>query len=157
MLTVSGDRCDRARAQLSLYLDGELTSFEESGLRTHLAECPACRAYQGEVASFTQCVRTTPLAPFETPIVMPRLHRLTLRPVHIGAAATFLAVIGLAGALQLTPQRGGAPAPSSPSVPKSSPGASNARPAYLDSADYERRLMQQTQKTHRRSSSGVPL
>src|SRR5438477_2984 len=91
MPRIPGTSCDRAAAQISLRLDGELSSFEEATLRAHLAACRACRAYEQETATFTTLVRESSLEPFDLSIVMPRRHRLALRPLQVGAAAAMLA------------------------------------------------------------------
>lgn len=42
--------CENALELISASLDGELTAAEEAQLREHLAQCPACRALQAELA-----------------------------------------------------------------------------------------------------------
>src|SRR2546423_14248730 len=124
MPRIPATSCDRAAAQLSLRLDGELSSFEEANLRAHLTACPACRAYEQETATFTTLVRESPLARFDLPIVMPRRHRLALRPLQVGAAAAMLAVVAVGGVFGLghggglagpggsrAPQQAGGPPP----------------------------------------------
>ncbi len=43
-------KCENALELISASLDGELTAAEEAQLRDHLAQCPACRALQTELA-----------------------------------------------------------------------------------------------------------
>ncbi len=43
-------KCENAFELISASLDGELTAAEEARLREHLAQCPACRALQAELA-----------------------------------------------------------------------------------------------------------
>jgi anti-sigma factor RsiW len=154
MPRITGTSCDRAAAQISLRLDGELSSFEESKLRAHLAVCPACQAYVRESATFTRLVREAPLERFDLPIVMPRRHRLALRPLQVGAAAAMLVVVAAGGVLGLGRSGGLA---DSLSVTGASQPAGVQRPAYLDSASYELRLIRQMRSTHARGGSAVPL
>lgn len=95
--------CERAREQVSLSLDGELSQLEHRLLDAHLARCGACAAYAADVASFTQQVRSAPLESPRQPVVV-RRHR-TFAPARIqviaAAALAFLAV-GIAGQLSAT-------------------------------------------------------
>jgi anti-sigma factor RsiW len=154
MARIPGTSCDRAAAQISLRLDGELSSFEEAKLRAHLAGCPACRAYERDTATFTGLVRRSPLESFDLPIVMPRRQRLALRPLQVGAAAAMLAVVAAGGVFGLG--RSG-DLPHSLGVTGASQQAGVQRPAYLDSASYELRLIRQMRSTHAPGGSAVPL
>jgi len=145
--------CDRAVAQISLRLDGELSPFEEAELRGHLAGCLTCATYAQEAESFTSVMRATPSERFDMQIVMPRRHRLALRPLQVGAAAAMVAVVGLGGLLGLG--RSGGPLSSSIGISNQSrPDA--ARPAYLDSASYELRIIRRMTSTHAPGGSAVP-
>ena len=55
--------CDRARAWVSLRLDGELSELEGFMLESHLARCEACRAFAADTVGFTTALRTAPLEP----------------------------------------------------------------------------------------------
>ncbi len=99
MLKIPHTSCERATALVSLRLDDELTPFEEVDLQAHLATCPACHAYEREAAGFTSLVRESSLEPFDTPILMPRRHRLVPRPLQVGVAAAVIAIVGLGAAL----------------------------------------------------------
>jgi len=154
MPRIPGTSCDRAAAQISLRLDGELSSFEEATLRAHLAACRACRAYEQETATFTTLVRESSLEPFDLSIVMPRRHRLALRPLQVGAAAAMLAVVVVGSVFGLGRSGG---LTGSLGVTGASQPAGVQRPAYLDSASYELRLIRQMRSTHARGGSAVPL
>jgi anti-sigma factor RsiW len=151
MLRISGTSCTRATAQVSLALDGELSPFEQAELRTHLARCGKCHAYAEQAAAFTALVRQSEPEPFDMQILMPRRHRLMLRPLQIGAAAAMLAVVGLGGFLGL----GGNGAILSSGVEVSSVQGQSGRPAYLDSASYELRLIRQVSGTDSPNGSAV--
>lgn len=148
---MSGSSCNSATAQVSLALDGELSPFEQAELRAHLAQCALCRAYAEQATAFTALVRQSEPEPFDMRIVMPRRHRLMLRPLQIGAAAAMLAVVGLGGFLGL----GKNGALLSSGVDVSSVQSQSGRPAYLDSASYELRLIRQVSGTESRNSGAV--
>ena len=154
MLGIPDTACHRAAAQISLRLDGELSPFEEAELTAHLARCAACSAYARETEAFTSLVRLSPPEPFETPIVMPRSRRLPLRSLQAGAAAASLAaVVGLVGFLGVGRNAGGlSDSLGGPDAAR----ASGARPAYLDSASYELRLIRKMNNTHARGGGAVP-
>ena len=144
--------CTRAAAQISLRLDDELSPFEEAELRAHLAACASCRAYEQETAAFTSVVRLAEPERFDLPIVMPRRRRRTAGPLQVGVAAAMLAAVGLGGILGVG-REGGGILSSSVGVPDAK--ARSARPAYLDSASYELRLIRQVSSTHAPGGSAV--
>lgn len=55
--------CDRARARISLDLDGELSEFETSLLDRHLRRCDACAAFASDARVATDLLRAAPLVP----------------------------------------------------------------------------------------------
>src|SRR5262249_40076509 len=130
--------CERARTQLSARFDGELNQLEDADLRRHLAACPSCSAYEVEVGAFSRMLRTAPLDEPEFQIFVPRTRRIAAR-IQVGAAAA--AVVGtvvfaaLSGALN-SRDLGFLSAASAP------------RPAYLDSASYEQRLIREARAAH---------
>ncbi len=95
----SGHACERARSQVSLRLDGELSQFEEAKLRVHLVHCPACRAYQTDLVAFTSELRSAALEPLERPIALPRRRHVSLSQLQVGVAAFLVAAVGLGSAL----------------------------------------------------------
>jgi predicted anti-sigma-YlaC factor YlaD len=136
--------CERARTQLSARVDGELTELEDAELRRHLAVCASCRAYETEVSAFSRMLRTAELDAPEFPIFVPRTRRVAAR-IQVGAAAAaVLATVvfaSLSGALNGRDLH--------------FLNASSApRPAYLDSASYEQRLIREAQAAHNRVHAG---
>jgi anti-sigma factor RsiW len=95
--------CERAREQVSLSLDGELSQLERRLLDAHLARCGACSAYAADVTAFTEQMRAAPLEPLTRPVVIRRHRGLSLGRAQVVAAAAlaFLAV-GIAGQLSAT-------------------------------------------------------
>jgi predicted anti-sigma-YlaC factor YlaD len=140
--------CDRARAQISSRIDEELAEFESARLGLHLAGCESCRAYEADVVAVTQMVRAAPLERLEFPVSVARRRRTVLRQFELAAAVTLAAAIGL-GSMFSALGTSRSSALFGPSH--------NARPAYLDSADYELRLIEQARTTHRRSGGGMRI
>ena len=133
--------CERARSQLSARFDGELNQLEDAELRRHLAGCPSCSAYEAEVGAFSRILRTAPLDEPEFPIFVPRKRRLAARMQVGAAAAAVVATVvfaSLSGALNGRQLR----FLNASSVP---------RPAYLDSASYEQRLIREARAAHERT------
>jgi predicted anti-sigma-YlaC factor YlaD len=132
--------CERARTQLSARYDGELNQLEDADLRRHLALCASCSAYEAEVGAFSRMLRTAPLEEPEFPIFVPRTRRLAAR-IQVGAAAAaVLATVifaSLSGALNGRDLH-------------FLNASSAARPAYLDSASYEQRLIREARAAHER-------
>jgi len=88
--------CDRARAWVSLRLDGELSELEGAMLGSHLERCKTCRAFAAEAVGFTLALRASPLESLERPITLPAARRSARRAVQFGAAAALVAAsVGL--------------------------------------------------------------
>jgi hypothetical protein len=64
--------CDRARAWVSLDLDGGLSTFEKRLLDRHLDGCDDCRGFAEESARFTLTLRTAALVPAHVELELPR-------------------------------------------------------------------------------------
>ena len=129
----SSHACDRARAHLSARLDGELSELEEARLNTHLARCEACCAYEVDVTRVMALVREAPLEPLEFPVSIARRRRTVMRRVEFAAAVMLAGAIGVGSMFSaLGTSRSSLFFSSAPSV----------RPAYLDSSDYEQRLIE---------------
>jgi hypothetical protein len=64
--------CDRARAWVSLDLDGGLSTFEKRLLDRHLDTCDSCRSFADESAQFTLTLREAALEPAHVVIELPR-------------------------------------------------------------------------------------
>ncbi len=147
--------CDRARAQISALLDAELSELEEADLRLHLDGCVACRTYRADAASISGSLRAAPLEQLDFPIVVPNRRYVATRWIQAGsAAAAVLVAIGL-GSSQgiLAGHVGLGSAGSSPS-----PARASSSQAYIQSADYERHLLDSLRAPHRaRTGGAVPL
>jgi anti-sigma factor RsiW len=137
--------CDRARAQISSRIDEELSELEEARLDLHLAGCAACRAYDADVVAVTKMMRAAPLEPLEFPVSVGRPRRSMLRQFELAAAVALAAAIGLGSMFS-------ALGTSRSSVLFGS--SQTARPAYLDSADYEQRLIQQVRTAQTQFRTG---
>ena len=125
--------CERVRGQISLDLDGELSQLERAMVSRHLEHCAECDAFRDDLVAFTSALREAPLEAPEHPIALPRLRRARLEfgaaALSIGAAAASIALLlGVAlGERDLV----------------GTGSKSSARPAYLDSQNYESHLVQQ--------------
>jgi anti-sigma factor RsiW len=134
----SSHACDRARAQISARLDDELSELEAARLSTHLTRCAACQAYEADVTAVTSLVREAPLEQLEFPVSVARRRRSVVGRVELAAAVTLAAAIGLGSVFSaLGTSRNSIFFGSSQSV----------RPAYLDSSDYEQRLIEKAART----------
>src|SRR5919109_4296117 len=65
-------RCERARHWVSLRLDGELSTIEESLLERHLAECEACAALDARLGVATSLLRDAPPEVPDRRVALPR-------------------------------------------------------------------------------------
>jgi anti-sigma factor RsiW len=107
--------CARARARVSLALDGELPAPERALLDGHLARCPACRAFQADVSSLAAALRQAPLERRGQPYVLRRPRRPLAAPLRAGMAAAVVAVAAFGVADQLAPRP--SPSPQLPALP----------------------------------------
>lgn len=150
----SARRCERARAQISALLDSELSELEEADLRLHVEGCADCRAYHAGSVSVSRLLRVAPLEQLEYPIVVPRRRHVANRWVQAGSvAAVALVAIGLGSSQGLLSGNGGVGSANGPFPPS----ASFSR-TYVQSADYERHLLDSLRASHHeRTGSGVPL
>jgi predicted anti-sigma-YlaC factor YlaD len=125
--------CERMRSLTSASLDGEVSEVEQATADAHLAECGACRAYAASLAETSRMLRATPLEEMSFPIVLPS-HRLRLaRTMQLGAAAAAVAAVFL-GVVGTSPNGG--------SLSSLSASAANGPAAYLQSPEYELRMLQ---------------
>jgi anti-sigma factor RsiW len=139
-------RCDRARAQISALLDGELSELEETELRLHLEGCESCVEYQAGASTVSGALRAAPLEQLDFPIDVPTRRRIATRWIQAGsAAAAVLVAIGLGSSQGILANHGGLrSAGSSPALAR----ASSTR-AYLQSPDYERHLLKSLRASYR--------
>jgi anti-sigma factor RsiW len=132
--------CERARTQLSAEADGELSELEGAELARHLAACGSCRAYQAEVDGFTGALRAAPLDAPDFPIFVPKRRVVIAARMQVGAAAAaVLAVVALAAVR------------SSGHELATGLVSASTRPAYLDSASYEQRLIDEARAAKTRA------
>jgi len=126
--------CDRMRSVISACLDGEVSEVERATLDVHLAACADCRAYAAGLAETSRLLRATPLEELGFPIALPS-HRLRLaRTMQLGtAAAAVAATVLLSVTVGTGPNRG---------LTSLSASAANGPAAYLQSPEYELRMLQ---------------
>src|SRR5437588_8385628 len=129
-------RCERAREWISLGADGELSPFEQALLASHVGRCDECGAFQADIAGITAELRAAPLERMSRPVDLPTRRRMPLRRIQLGAGASAAAIALVALAL------GGTLGSKALSGPHRH--FAHARPAYLDSVQYELTLMGHT-------------
>jgi anti-sigma factor RsiW len=151
--SLSSRRCDRARSQISALLDGELSQLEEADLRLHLDGCSACSGYHEGAASVSGALRAAPLEELDFPIVVPNRRYIATRWIQAGsAAAAVLVAIGLGTSQGILAGQGGL------SSTGSAPARGSSSEAYIQSADFERHLLDSLRVPHRgRTGGAVPL
>ena len=141
-------RCERAREWISLRADGELSPFEQALLSSHLGRCEECTAFQVDIAEITHRLRATSVERMSRPVHLPSRRRMPLRRLQLGlstaAAAVALVALVLGGTL------------GSKALSGSDHQFAHARPAYLQSVQYEMRLMRRVQPALQ-SASGRAL
>jgi anti-sigma factor RsiW len=117
--------CERARALVSAWLDGELSELGRARLDAHVAECDACREYRRAAQHTTRLLRSAPLEELRVPIILPRPRHRLARIAQTGsaaAAAAAVAVIALTGTFERHPaQQPPVPAQQPPVVQKTQP------------------------------------
>jgi predicted anti-sigma-YlaC factor YlaD len=127
--------CERMRGVISASLDSEVSEVERATADGHLADCGACRAYAAGLAETSRMLRATPLEELSFPIVLPS-HRLRLaRTMQLGsAAAAVAATVFLSVTLGTSPNGG--------SLTSLSVSGANGSASYLQSPEYELRMLQ---------------
>ena len=106
MGAVHSAECERARLQVSIALDRELSEFERASLRAHVEGCAACAAFAHELTALTKELRAAPPVPLSAsaasvtwlPAVealQPRRRRMGVRVLQLSAAV--VAVVLAAG------------------------------------------------------------
>lgn len=97
--------CGRARQQLSLRVDSELSEFELVLLEAHIRRCDDCRAFQQGITGLTEALRAvpaeTPLISFQPPRKRARLDVLLAGSLRAGSAAAAVAVVAISGLIAL--------------------------------------------------------
>ena len=96
-MTIPSGHCRRARAWVSLRVDGELSELERALLQAHLARCPDCAEFADGIDGLEALVRSAPLEPLSHPVaVRPLPAGRSLRLLQLGAAVAVAATAGLA-------------------------------------------------------------
>jgi len=125
--------CERVRGQISLDLDGELSQLERVMVAHHLEHCAGCNTFRDGVVAFTSEIRQATLEAPTHPIAIPRLRRarfeLRAAALSVGAVAASIALLLGVGLGEKNLFGNGS--------------KDSARPAYLDSQNYESRLVQE--------------
>jgi putative zinc finger protein len=152
VLDASGHDCARARARVSVRLDGELSELEEVQLVAHLGRCASCGSSAVELAGIARLLRAAPYERPETEIVVPGRRRSAVTLMHFAAAAAaFFAGVGLLSTH--LPVQGDEPSPAHRLSPSSSSARGSERPTYLDSMDYEQDLIAAARAVYQSSRS----
>ncbi len=104
--------CERARARVSLGLDGELSEVEQALLRAHVGRCAACAAFARDLEGLAQELRDAWLERPASRPTRPR-RRSAATVLHAGTAAAAVALaVGLGSLAGSLTSRG----PDSPAV-----------------------------------------
>jgi anti-sigma factor RsiW len=82
--------CQRARAQISLAADGQLSEFERRLLARHVARCVDCALYEMDVSALTDALRSAPLERTAFTIAVRRRRRF--HPARAGLRAVAVAL-----------------------------------------------------------------
>jgi predicted anti-sigma-YlaC factor YlaD len=97
--------CARARQQLSLRVDSELSEFERVLLGAHLTRCDDCRAFEDGITGLTQALRTVPAEKpsisFQPPRRRAGLDAVLAGSLRAGSAAAAVAVVAISGLVAL--------------------------------------------------------
>jgi predicted anti-sigma-YlaC factor YlaD len=112
--------CERVRAQIALELDREFSQLERARRVSHVAHCGECRAFEADLAAFTQLLRDAPPERPSRAFTVPRrgVGVRSLRTSAVAAAATVLALVGVTTqiATDLATSERGSAARSGPTV-----------------------------------------
>ena len=85
--------CDRARAWVSLRLDGEISEIEDALLEAHLRRCTSCREFEESVRGTVFALRAQPLEEIDHAVVVARRRRLNTHPRFVASVAAALAAV----------------------------------------------------------------
>ena len=92
MGAVLSAECERARARVSLGLDGELSQVEQALLRAHVGRCAACAGFARDLGGLTREIRATPLSRPLVTGVPARRRSPGMRVLQPGAVAAAVAI-----------------------------------------------------------------
>jgi predicted anti-sigma-YlaC factor YlaD len=125
-LRLQPQKCDRARAWVSMRLDDEISELEEALLDAHLRRCAACSEFEASVRGAVFTLRAQPLEQVKHPVVIIGRRRLPMRRSAIASvAAVAAAVVGVTTVLSTQ-------APQSPSTQTPAQLTSSATPDDQD-------------------------
>lgn len=106
--------CARARQQVSLREDSELSEFELMLLSAHLSRCDDCLAFEHGVTGLTETLRAVPVESptisFQPPRRRARLDVLLAGSLRAGSAAAAIAIVAISGLIALNGSTQGVPA-----------------------------------------------
>jgi predicted anti-sigma-YlaC factor YlaD len=106
--------CVRARQQLSLRVDSELSEFEGVLLDAHLGRCDDCRAFEQGITGFTEALRAvpaeTPAISFQPPRRRAPLDVVFANALRAGSAAAAVAVVAITGLIAFNGSTSSVPA-----------------------------------------------
>ena len=98
--------CDRARAWVSLDLDGGLSTFEKRLLDRHLDGCGECCGFAEESARFTLALRAAALEPAHVEVELPRRSSFVASAI---AGVGSIAAVAAAAVLAFAPHSSAPP------------------------------------------------
>jgi predicted anti-sigma-YlaC factor YlaD len=97
--------CARARQQLSLHVDSELSEFEFVLLEAHLGRCEDCRAFEHGLTGLTAVLRDVPVEEPSISFLPPRRRvrrdAVLAASLRAGSAAAAIAVVAISGLIAL--------------------------------------------------------
>ena len=102
--------CERTRQWVSAALDSELSQFERALVKSHVARCAGCRAFEEGAWAVTAVVRSTPPVELSHLVHLPARRRLAWRSptavARLGSAAAAIIVSVISVGLLTAPERG---------------------------------------------------
>ena len=135
METPRDDRsCERARAWVSLDLDGELSQLEGALLAAHLRRCEACAAAAATMRAVTDALRAAPLEAPASPVSVLAKEKPRHLAVRLALAATLAALAAGLGIVAGSIDRGG----DAPAGPTDGDIALLPTPSPDDRRDFQR-------------------
>jgi hypothetical protein len=98
--------CDRARFQIALAVDHELSGFERALKAAHVARCAECRLFEADLSTFTGMLREASLERMTHPVVV-RRPRAAWKLRVVSTAAVAMLALSLAGWMSQIPANEG--------------------------------------------------
>ncbi len=141
LVSLRSRSCERARQWVSLDADGELSPFEHALLSNHVRRCGECAAFRLDVDGMTSQLRAAPLERLTKPIELPARRHVSFRGLQLAASAAAVLAIAFGSTM------GAIGVDTSIKV-------AHIRSAYLESPNYELRLMRPVAANLLPNSSG---